>query len=102
MSLEAKQAQNIRIFDVRGISSITDYTVIATGTAAPHLKALLGETQRHMKELGISHFRLSGEPDSGWMIADYVHVVVHVFSSEARTYYAIEKMWAKAKEIQLH
>jgi len=102
LALEAKQAVDIRIFDVRGVSSITDYTVVATGTSAPHLKALIAETQRHMKALGISSYRSSGEPDSGWVIADYVHAVVHVFSTEARAYYAIEKMWAKAKEIPLH
>lgn len=101
LALDAKQAKDIRIFDVRGLSSVTDYTVVATGTSGPHLKALVYETQRRMKELGISSYRMSGEPDSGWVVADYVHAVVHVFSAEARVYYAIEKLWATAKEVPL-
>lgn len=87
---------------MRGISSVTDYYVVATGTSAPHLKALIAETQRRMKELSVASFRTSGEPDSGWVVVDYVHAVVHVFSAEARAYYAIEKIWTTAKELPLH
>lgn len=94
-----KQAEGIRIFDVRGLSSVTDFYVVATGTSAPHLKALISETQRRMKELGVASYRTSGEPDSGWVVVDYIHVVAHVFSQEARAYYAIEKLWATAKEL---
>lgn len=94
-----KKAEDIRIFDVRGLSSVTDFYVVATGTSAPHLKALIAETQHRMKALDISTFRKTGEPDSGWVVVDYVHAVVHVFSTEARAYYAIEKLWATAKEL---
>ncbi len=97
--LDAKKAEDIRIFDVRGLSTVTDFYLVATGTSAPHLKALVAETQRRMKELGVASYRLSGESDSGWVVVDYVHVVVHVFSPEARVYYAIEKLWATAKEV---
>lgn len=99
LALDAKQAGDIRIFDVRGLSSVTDYYVVATGTSAPHLKALIAEVHRRMKAAGIASYRTSGEPDSGWAIADYVHAVVHVFSPEARVYYAIEKLWVTAKEV---
>ena len=78
---------------------MTDFYIVATGTSAPHLKALITESQRRMKELGVASFRTSGEPDSGWVVVDYVHAVVHVFSAEARAYYAIEKLWTTAKEV---
>lgn len=100
--LDLKQAEDIRIFDVRQISSVTDYYVVATGTSAPHLKALITETQRRMKALNIPSYRTSGEPESGWVVVDYVDAVVHVFSPEARAYYNIERLWATAKEIPLH
>jgi len=100
-ALESKKADDIRVFDVRGLSTVTDFYVVATGTSAPHLKALIAETQHRMKELGVTTFRKSGEPDSGWVVVDYVHAVVHAFSTEARAYYAIEKLWATAKELPL-
>ena len=99
LALDAKQASDIRIFDVRGLSSVTDFYVVATGTSAPHLKALLSETQKTMKSLDIPTYRKSGDSDSGWVVVDYVQAVVHVFSPEARVYYAIEKLWTTAKEL---
>lgn len=108
MALEAakalyqKKADDIRIFDVRGVSGVTEFYVVATGTSAPHLKALIAETQHRMKEANIASYRTSGESSSGWVIVDYVTAVVHVFSPEARAYYNIERLWAKAKEIPFH
>jgi ribosome-associated protein len=49
--------------------------------------------------MGVTSYRTSGDPDSGWVVVDYVHAVVHVFSAEAREYYAIENLWATAKEL---
>jgi len=92
-ALEEKQAKDIRMFDVRGKSSVTDFYVVASGNSAPHLKALLSEADSHMKDLKVKRFRSSGESESGWMVIDFIDVVLHVFSPEARLYYAIEKLW---------
>jgi len=99
-ALDLKQADDIRIFDVRELSGVTDFYVVATGTSAPHLKALIAETQRHMKTHGVASYRTSGASDSGWVVVDYIHAVAHVFSPEARAYYNIERLWATAKEVQ--
>ena len=85
-TLEENKAVDVKVYDVRGKSGFTDFFVVATGAAAPHLKALVRELPKAQ--------RVSGEPDSGWVVADYIDVVVHVFSAEARAYYALEKLWA--------
>ena len=94
-ALEDAKAQDVKTYDVRGISGFTDFFVVATGAAAPHLKALVAETQAVMKKAGVSSYRTSGDPESGWIVVDYIDVVVHVFSPEARAYYALEKLWTK-------
>lgn len=93
-ALEDRKGMDIKVYDVRGKSSLADFFVVATGTAAPHLKALIAESQSVMKEAGVQSYRTSGDPESGWIVVDYVDVVVHVFSPEARAYYALEKLWA--------
>ena len=93
-ALEDRKGEDVRIYDVRGKSGLTDFFVVATGAAAPHLKALVAETQRAMKDANVASYRTSGDPESGWMVVDYIDVVVHVFSPEARAYYALEKLWA--------
>ena len=70
-----------------------------TGTAAPHLKGLIAGVQQAMKEKGVESFRTSGDPESGWIVVDYIDVVVHVFSPEARAYYALEKIWKDSPAI---
>ena len=85
-ALEDAKGVDVKAYDVRGKSGLTDFFVVATGAAAPHLKALV-------KALPKKAFRVSGDPESGWIVADYIDVVVHVFSPEARAYYALEKLW---------
>ena len=84
-SLEDAKAMDVKTYDVRGKSGFTDFFVVATGAAAPHLKALLKALPKA--------YRVSGDPESGWIVGDYVDVVVHVFSAEARAYYQLEKLW---------
>ncbi len=94
-ALEDRKGEDVKVYDVRGRSSLADFFVVATGTAAPHLKALVAESQSAMKAEGVASYRTSGDPESGWIVVDYVDVVVHVFSPEARAYYALEKIWAQ-------
>ena len=79
-ALEESKAEDVKIYDVRGKSSLTDFFVVGTGSAAPHLKALVANAQQAMREAGVKR-------------NDFIDVVVHVFSREARAYYAIEKLW---------
>lgn len=93
------KAVDVRTYDVRGISGLCDAFVVATGTAAPHLKGLVAGVEQALRATGESAFRTSGDPASGWIVVDYVDVVVHVFSPEARAYYALEKLWSDAKPV---
>lgn len=93
VALEACKGVDVRVYDVRGKSSLTDFFVVATGAAAPHVKALIADSQQAMKVAGQSRSRTSGDPESGWMVVDYGDIILHVFSPEARAYYALEKLW---------
>jgi ribosome-associated protein len=92
-ALESRKGEDVKVYDVRGKSSLTDYFIVATGAAAPHLKALVAEAQGVMKDAGVNSHRTSGDPESDWMVVDYVDFVLHVFSPEARAYYALERLW---------
>ena len=98
-ALTDKKAVDVKTYDVRGVSGLCDAFVVATGTAAPHLKGLVSGVQQAMQSIGESSFRTSGDPASGWIVVDYVDIVVHVFSPEARAYYALERLWENAKPV---
>jgi ribosome-associated protein len=100
--LDDKKANAIRIVDLRGVSSLTDYVVIASGTSGPHLKALQSELSKNLKERdGGMRQRVAGDAASAWVVLDLFDVVVHVFLPEARQYYDIEGLWKKGKEVPL-
>ena len=88
LALEKAKGVDAKLYDVRGKSDLADFFIVATGVAAPHLKALA-------KALPKKALRVSGDPESGWIVADYGDIVAHVFSPEARAYYAIERLWAQ-------
>ena len=82
-ALDERLGKDIRVLDMRGVSGLTDYCVIASGTSAPHLKALTNEVQHNMKQRGVMA-RRSGLPESGWVVVDCLDAVIHICAPEAR------------------
>ncbi len=95
-ALESKKGERIAIFDMRGRSELTDAYVVVSGSSPPHLKALFNEVQHALKEKGVTCYRRSGDPECGWMVLDYVDVIIHIFLEDTRQYYAVETLWAQA------
>ncbi len=95
-ALTNKKGSDVTVYDVRGLSSITDFHVLATGMNAPHLKALGDEARLFLKAAGLPHRRQSGTPQSGWVVVDAADVVVHLFLPEPRRYYALDLLWKDA------
>ena len=79
------------------LSSIADYFIVATGKSNPHLKALHRSLELALKEIGASIYGKERYRPSGWMVIDAIDVVIHVFSSEARSFYALESLWKDAE-----
>ncbi len=98
-ALEARKGAEPVVLDVRGLSGVTDFYVIASGSSPPHLKALHAEVSRRMKAAGHARFGSAGKPDTGWMVLDYLGVVVHVFTPDKRDYYALEDLWSDAPRV---
>ncbi|MCE9615439.1 MAG: ribosome silencing factor [Lentisphaerae bacterium] len=98
-ALAEKKARDVVLLDVRKISTVTDYTIVATGGSAPQLKAMSVSIQQALKKENLQVYRTAGAPDSGWVVLDYVDVVIHLFSAQAREYYTIEELWADAPRL---
>ena len=98
-ALQAKKAEDVVVLDLKKLSSVTDYYVIATGKNAPHLKALANELDRELATIGARCYRRAGTPDSGWITADYLDAVVHLMTPETRSYYALEQLWNDAPRV---
>jgi len=95
-----KKAENIVILDVRGLSMITDFLVIASGSSMPHLRAIRNEISERIREdREEKPHSAQGMAESQWMLLDYGDVVAHVFLNEKRELYALEDLWSDAPRL---
>ncbi len=99
-ALDAKKGLDIKIIKIRDISSIADYFVIATGTSNTHVKTLADEVEFRLDEAGISVSSVEGQRNDTWILLDYIDVIVHVFSEDAREYYNLERLWEDGEIIE--
>jgi ribosome-associated protein len=92
-----KKAKEIKILDVRNITTLTDYFVICHGTSETQIRAIANSAIEKVKEkAGEAAWKQEGMDARRWIILDYVNVVVHIFSEEKRQFYGIERMWNDA------
>ena len=97
--LAEKKAEAMVVLDMRKLSSVTDFYVIASGSSGPQLRAMSEDLAFRLKKEGQPVHRRAGSPESQWMVLDYLDVIVHVMSPESRGYYAIEDLWNDAPRI---
>ena len=96
-----KKAENIAILDVRDLSSVTDYFVIASGTSEPHLRAIVEEVASRLREEhGVRPLRTDGSVHGAWVVMDFFDVIVHVMRADVRERYDLESLWGDAKRVK--
>jgi len=93
------RCHNVVVLDVRGISPVTDYMVLATGTSQRQMRSVCDELAEMAEERGERPLASDGmeSEQGGWMLIDFVDVVIHVFSQEARAFYDLDSLWGDAK-----
>ena len=100
--LDAKKGENIVVLRIADVSSVADYMVLCSGLNNPHLRALGDEVAKQLRQdvPPVAAHRRAGSADSGWIVLDYVDVVVHLFTPQMRGYYALEQLWKDAPVVK--
>lgn len=96
-----KQAEDVLVFDVRGLSSYADYLVIMTADSDRQAGAIADHVDQRLKEAGHAKIAVEGYETGNWIIVDYGDVVTHVMGRETRTFYDLEGLWADAPRVQV-
>lgn len=94
-----KQAKDIAMLDVKGLCSFADYFVICTGETKRHVEAIWQEIGEVLKCKGVIPHHNEGSSDSGWMLADFGSVIVHIFGPVERDYYQLDELWGRATPV---
>ena len=99
---EAKKATDIRVLDLTGITSFADFFVICTGSNQRQVQAISDEVHLQLKrQAGELPISVEGYNQAEWVLADYGDLLVHVFSSKAREYYGLERLWRNARTVEI-
>jgi len=89
-----KKALDVKIIDLREITTLADFFIICTSESDPQTRAITDHIHEQMKKDGMQAWHIEGYENLNWVLLDYVNIVVHVFSRESRNYYDLERLWA--------
>lgn len=95
----SRKALDVRVLDLRGIASFTDFFVICSGTSDTHIEGVTSAIVEKMKEANQRLWHREGARKADWILLDYVDVVVHVFTRTAREFYELERLWSEAAPV---
>ena len=93
------KARDVVVLDMRGITPLYDFFVLATGTSRRQIHTLAEEIDAALRAEGDKRLSIEGYEASRWVVQDYGDVVVHVLDPDTRTYYALEELWADAPRV---
>ena len=100
-ALDNKKGIDIKLLRVTDVTTLADYFLICTGTSNTHVKTLCDYAEYTMDNLGEKLLGREGHRGNSWELLDYGSVVVHVFTEEAREFYALERLWADAEQVDI-
>ena len=101
-ALEDRKAEDVKVIDIREVSTIADFFVIADGTNPNQIQAMRDAADEALYKAGLKAKQVEGNRDSTWILMDYGDIIVHIFSKEDRLFYDLERMWTDGKQIDVN
>ncbi len=100
-ALDSKKTEDIKVVKVEGLTSITDYFVIATANNTTQVKAAADEVEFQLKQICLEPNKVDGYQNAEWIALDYYQVIVHVFNRDTREFYSLEKLWRDGEVLEI-
>ncbi len=98
-ALEDKKAEDIKVIDISDISTIADYFIIASGKNRNQIQTLCDNVDETLGRAGVMMKQTEGYKSASWILMDYGDIIVHIFDTENRLFYDLERIWRDGKEI---
>ena len=94
------RCHQVVVLDVSGLSPVTDYFVVGTGTSARQIRSVADDAEELGATTGNPKISRAGDESANWVVVDFFNVVVHVFTNDARAYYDVDGLWGDAKRVE--
>ena len=98
---QGRKALDLKVLDLTGVSSFTDFFVICSGTSTRHTQAICDAIVEGLKKRGVAPSHMEGYSQAEWILVDYLNFVIHIFLERAREFYDLERLWKKAVRVAL-
>lgn len=98
-ALDDKMGQNIQVLDLRGLSNVAEFFVVASGNNVNHLRAMADEVEQKLFQAGVKMHHSEGYSGGTWILLDFGSILIHLFNKEERDFYGLEHVWSDAKTI---
>jgi len=98
--IDSKKAEDVKVYDLNGLSSLCDYVIIGTATSTPHLESLDQDAGTELKQYGVYKTNRDGGQTSTWRVSDYGTFMLHIMTNAAREFYALDKIFSFGKELK--
>jgi ribosome-associated protein len=98
---DEKKAADVRVLDLRDVTTFADYFVICTGANQRQIQAICDEVESQLKKTGERPNSVEGYSNAEWVLMDYGDCLIHIFTEKARQYYELERLWRHAKELAI-
>ncbi|MBM6828290.1 ribosome silencing factor [Anaerotignum lactatifermentans] len=98
-ALDDKMGQDIQVLDLRGLSNVAEFFVIASGNNVNHLRAMADEVEQKLFQAGVKMHHSEGYSGGTWILLDFGSILIHLFNKEEREFYGLEHVWSDAKTI---
>lgn len=98
-ALTEKKGEDVRVIDIREVSVVADYFIIASGSNANQVQAMTDSVEETLEKAGYECKQIEGYQNANWILMDYRDIIVHVFSKEDRLFYDLERIWRDGKMV---
>ena len=98
-ALEDRKGEDVRVIDISNVSTLADYFIIATGTNVNQVQAMADSVQEALGRAGHMTRNVEGYDAGNWILLDFGDIIVHVFDSENRLFYDLERIWRDGKTV---
>ncbi len=100
-ALEDKKAEDVKVIDISDVSTIADYFIIASGKNRSQIQAMCDNVEETLERAGAAMKQTEGYKNANWILMDYGDIIVHIFDTENRLFYDLERIWRDGKEMDL-
>ena len=100
-ALEDRKAEDVKVIDIREVSTVADYFILATGTNQNQIQAMRDACDEALYKAGLHAKQVEGNSNSTWILMDYGDVIIHIFSREDRLFYDLERIWRDGRVVDI-